>query len=193
MRSLWLTLAILPVLAQSSSQDPIIRVSVDLVQLDATVTDSAGRHVADLRPEDCVILEDGKPQTVTHFSYVAEQLASLAATAPKAPAVQPSKTAAIAPILTPAKPIAATQVRRTIVLIADDLGLSADDIPNTRKAMKAWIDREMEPGDMLSVVTTSGGIGAMEQLTNDRAHAPRGSTRDRLENDQGTSVAWYRP
>ena len=54
-------------------------------------------------------------------------------------------------------------------MIADDLGLSADDIANTRKAMKAWIDREMQPGDMLSVVTTSGGIGAMEQLTNDRA------------------------
>src|SRR5437899_3140567 len=39
---------------QSARQpsDPVIRVTVDLVQVDAVVTDSQGRHVADLKPED---------------------------------------------------------------------------------------------------------------------------------------------
>jgi hypothetical protein len=52
------------------SAGPVIRVTVDLVQVDAVVTDPKGRHVTGLKPEDFQILEDGKPQKITHFSYV---------------------------------------------------------------------------------------------------------------------------
>jgi hypothetical protein len=41
--------------------DAVIHVSVDLVEVDALVTDSKGRHAPDLKPEDFTILEDGKP------------------------------------------------------------------------------------------------------------------------------------
>ena len=54
----------------AQSDGPVIRVTVDLVQVDAVVTDSQGRHVTGLKPEDFQILEDGKPQKITHFSYV---------------------------------------------------------------------------------------------------------------------------
>ncbi|HEU5021137.1 MAG TPA: hypothetical protein VFT60_04580, partial [Bryobacteraceae bacterium] len=50
--------------------DAVIRVSVNLVEVDALVTDSKGRHVPDLKPEDFTILEDGKPQKITQFSFV---------------------------------------------------------------------------------------------------------------------------
>ena len=50
--------------------DAVIRVSVNLVEVDALVTDSKGRHVADLKPEDFTILEDGNPQKITQFAYV---------------------------------------------------------------------------------------------------------------------------
>jgi hypothetical protein len=63
-------LAVIPLLAQTTGQGPVIRVTVDLVQVDAVVTDSQGRHVTGLKPEDFQILEDGKPQKITHFSYV---------------------------------------------------------------------------------------------------------------------------
>jgi len=56
--------------------DPVIRFSPDLVQVDAAVTDSKGRHVADPRPEDFEILEDGKRQTITRFSCVSAASAS---------------------------------------------------------------------------------------------------------------------
>src|SRR5580658_10976860 len=62
-----------PLTPQATSQQsagPVIRVTVDLVQVDAVVTDSQGRHVTGLKPEDFTILEDGKPQKITHFSYV---------------------------------------------------------------------------------------------------------------------------
>jgi hypothetical protein len=48
--------------------------------------------------------------------------------------------------------------------MADDLGLSADDIPNVKKAMKSLVDGQMQAGDLVSIMTTSGGVGAMQQL-----------------------------
>jgi hypothetical protein len=63
-----LCVAAAPILSQT---EPVIRVSVDLVQVDAVVTDARGHHVTNLKPADFLVLEDGKPQKVTGFSNVA--------------------------------------------------------------------------------------------------------------------------
>src|SRR5215472_11329521 len=47
-----------------------VRVSVNLVQVDATVTDSHGNPVSDLTTADFQILLDGKPQKVTSCNFV---------------------------------------------------------------------------------------------------------------------------
>src|SRR5260370_2598500 len=149
------------------SAGPVIRVTVDLVQLDAVATDSQGHHVTDLKPEDFQILEDGKPQVITHFSYVTVTAhpggPRPVNPAPREPPGKPPEA-----IPTPAKGLRPEEVQRTIVLMADDPGLSADDIPNVRKAMKSFVDQQMRRGDLASIMTTSGGMGAMQQLTNDK-------------------------
>jgi VWFA-related protein len=155
-------LAALPLLAQTTGQDRVIRVTVDLVQLDAVVTDSQGRRVTGLKPEDFRILEDGKPQKITHFSYVA----GTAIAGGPAPRKNPGRAPEAIP--PPARALRPEEVRRTIVLMADDLGLSADEIPNVKKAMKSFVDGQMQAGDLVSIMTTSGGTGAMQQLTNDK-------------------------
>jgi Ca-activated chloride channel homolog len=45
-----------------------VRVDVRLVNVVATVTDTRGRSIANLKAEDFVLEEDGKPQAITHFS-----------------------------------------------------------------------------------------------------------------------------
>jgi hypothetical protein len=45
-----------------------LKVDVGLINVIATVTDEAGLYVADLRPEDFIVEEDGKPQTIAHFN-----------------------------------------------------------------------------------------------------------------------------
>ncbi|MDQ3747054.1 MAG: hypothetical protein M3444_22005, partial [Acidobacteriota bacterium] len=52
------------------AEEDVVRVDANLVQLDAVVTDDAGRQVTDLRAEEFEILEDGRPQQITNFSYV---------------------------------------------------------------------------------------------------------------------------
>ncbi len=44
------------------------RSGVDLVNVTATVSDASGRFVPDLRQDDFVVYEDGRPQAVTYFS-----------------------------------------------------------------------------------------------------------------------------
>src|SRR5215475_15644087 len=57
---------------QSFQQNPdnVIRITVNLVQVDAVVTDSHDKPVTNLKKEDFVLLQDGKPQTITYFAYV---------------------------------------------------------------------------------------------------------------------------
>jgi hypothetical protein len=66
---------------------PVIRVSVNLVQIDTTVTDAQGHTVPNLEAKDFEILQDGKPQTITKFSYVAPPKAALRPGTP-APTIQ---------------------------------------------------------------------------------------------------------
>jgi len=189
-----LVLGTAPLTPQQSSEQsagPVIRVTVDLVQVDAVVTDSQGRHVTGLKPEDFQILEDGKPETITHFSYVpGTGIAGGQAPVNPAPRKPSGKTHEATPA--PTKALRPEEVQRTIVLMADDLGLSSDDIPNVRKAMKSFVDRQMQAGDLASIMTTSGGMGAMQQLTSDksRLHA----SIERIHYMPGrTGLTWYAP
>jgi VWFA-related protein len=66
-----LTFAVVGVLFAAAviagAQQPL-RVDVRLVNVQATVTDSAGRYVGGLRAEDFTIEEDGAPQKIVHFT-----------------------------------------------------------------------------------------------------------------------------
>jgi VWFA-related protein len=170
---------------------PVIRVTVDLVQVDAVVTDSQGHHIANLKPEDFEILEDGKPQKITHFSYVPGT-----AVEGRRMLAKPAPTRRIEEARGPRPPVGPAlrqdKVHRTIVMIADDLGLSSDDIPNVRRAMKSFVESQMQPDDLVSIMTSSGGTGALEQPTNDRRQLYACIDRIHWSNAR-TSLTWYEP
>src|SRR5262245_19847458 len=51
-------------------QDTTVRISTQLVQVDATVTDKKGEHVDDLTEDNFELTVDGKKQAVTYFRLV---------------------------------------------------------------------------------------------------------------------------
>ena len=53
-----------------AQQQPTFRGGIELVEVDAIVTDGRGRPVKDLTPADFEILEDGRPQPVSTFAFV---------------------------------------------------------------------------------------------------------------------------
>jgi len=146
-------------------ESPVIRVTVNLVQVDAVVTDSKGRQVTDLKAEDFEITEDGRPQKITNFSYI--RLAP-----PSQPAAAPAPSPLARGAVPPPPPAEATpkreEVRRTIVLVVDDLGLSFESMGEVRHDLKRFVEQQLQPGDLVAIVRTSGGMGALDQFTTDR-------------------------
>ena len=53
--------------ADDVDEGDVVRVDTQLVSVPAVVTDSAGRPLSGLRPENFRIIEDGQPQTIANF------------------------------------------------------------------------------------------------------------------------------
>jgi len=138
--------------------DTVIRINVNLVQMDAVVTDAKGNLVTDLKPSDFEILQDGKSQVITNFSYIS--------TRQGAPAAAPPAPKKGAPPVPPAQ-IKPSDIRRTVALVVDDLGLAFDSIARVRGALEKFVDHEMQPGDLVAIIRTGAGIGALQQFTAD--------------------------
>ena len=153
--------------ALQEASDTVIRINVNLVQVDAVVLDSKDKPVTDLRKEDFVILQDGKPQTITNFTYVNVK-EGIRRTAPvKAAALPKGEKAAPLP---PPPPMAAKGklTGRTVALVVDDLGLSFESIARVRQSLKKYVDREMQPGDTVAVIRTGAGMGSLQQFTTNK-------------------------
>ena len=154
--------AVQPFQQEDPAQLTTIRVSVDLVQVDAIVTNSKDEPVTDLTADDFIILQDGKPQEITHFSFIR----TTAPAPPKKPAVEKGKAKPAPP--PPAMPVKRETVRRTYALLVDDLGLSFESTVRVRESIRKWLDNEMQPNDLVAVMRTGGSVGSLQQFTNDR-------------------------
>ena len=149
-----------------SDDEEVVQITTKLVQLDAIVTDKHGKQVTDLKPEDFEVFEDGKPQKITNFSYVATETPATAA-ATTTPATKPDKNAPPAPPIPPRR-LRPEQVRRAVAIVVDDLQLSASDLVYARRAVRQYVDKYVTPDDLVAVIRTSAGVGALQQFTSDR-------------------------
>jgi VWFA-related protein len=163
---LFICLATLSFFAQKPTQTPkpaddddIVKISTSLIQVDVTVTDKSGKIISDLKPEDFEIYENGKKQEITNFSFIS------AGSRTEQVAVNPNdKTDAPVP---PSK-VRPEQVRRTIALVVDDLTLSFESTHFVRRALRNFVEKQMEDGDLVAIIRTGAGIGALQQFTTDK-------------------------
>lgn len=148
---------------QQQDSDDVVRITANLVQVDAVVTDGEGRIVTDLRPEEIEIREDNRPQKITNFSFVSVE----PSTTTKPNVGNPVSIDKTAPPV-PATILRPEQVRRTIALVVDDLGISFESIGFVQKALRKFVDQQMQPGDLVAIIRTSAGMGALQQFTSDK-------------------------
>ncbi len=145
----------------AGDDNDVVKISTTLVQVDVTVTDRKGNVVKDLKPEDFEIFENGEKQEISNFSFVSANSETV-----QTNTNQTAKDKSSIPLLsTPLKP---EQVRRTIALVVDDLTLSFESTHYVRRALKKFVDEQMQNGDLVAIVRTGGGTGALQQFTSDR-------------------------
>ena len=144
-------------------QEATVRISTQLVQIDATVTDKKGEHVEDLTEDDFELTVDGKKQSITYF-----RLVKLPEPKRPEPAATNSPKPAAPPTSTPMRTIGPEQVARTIAFVVDDLGLSFDSTYYARRAIKKFVDEQMQEGDLVAIIRTGRGLGALQQFTSDK-------------------------
>ncbi len=149
---------------QKSDEDDVVRITTNLVQVDAVITDKNGDIVTDLKADEVQISEDGRQQKITNFSYFA---ADTPAAVTKGRPEKPADVDKNAPPI-PTTRLKREDVRRTIAVVIDDLGLSLESVYFTRRALRKFVDEQMQLGDLVAIVRTSGGMGALQQFTNDK-------------------------
>jgi VWFA-related protein len=159
--------------ASGQPSPPVFRTSADLVTIDAVVTDDDGRHVTGLTRDDFEVTVAGKRQDLEQAIYIK--------TADQPGVLNAARAAATPALASPGGPArsraslalkdtttAPERIARTIALVVDDLGLSFEGTVHARSAVKRYIDTQMQPGDLVAIVRTAGGVGTLQQFTTDR-------------------------
>jgi VWFA-related protein len=152
--------------APGDDDDEVVRITTNLVQVDAVVVDKKGKQVTDLTADDFEIFEDKRPQKLTNFSYVLNETAPPPTPASAAATRKADKTSVPAPAAP--RRLRPEQVRRTMALVVDDLGLSFESTSFVRDALRKFVDEQMQPNDLVAIIRTSAGMGALQQFTSDK-------------------------
>src|SRR5271157_2253921 len=117
--------------------------------VDAMAFGPGGQPVRDLTAGEFAVTEHNQAQKVTSVIYVN------------------AETGAVFPAL-PALALKPDQIHRTLVLVADDLGLSAGGAENVRSTLAQFVERQMTPRDGAGIVRTAAGQGTGQKITADR-------------------------
>lgn len=144
---------------QNKDDDAIIRVNTNIVQIDVTVTDAQGHQVTNLSSDDFEILEDNRSQSITNFSYISNQKENKTPIALKEPPIKEE---------IPPPQLKTTDVRRIVVLVVDDLGLSFESTNNIKDTLKKFITNKINAEDLVGIMLTSRRVNVLPQLTNDK-------------------------
>lgn len=156
-----------PLIAQERPSGYTFHAQSELVLVNVTARDKEGNFVRDLRPEDFTVLEDNKPQHVGSFDIEntevlppanVPQVAVLGSQAPTKPA--PAGTEASASPL---------RDRRLIVLFFDLTSMQPDEIDRAATAAQKYVDQQMAPADLVSVLSLGSSLQVNQDFTADRA------------------------
>ncbi|MBV8857376.1 MAG: VWA domain-containing protein [Acidobacteria bacterium] len=148
--------------AAPSEQEETVRIESALIQTGVSVFDKSGKFVDGLRQEDFELTVEGNPTPVSFFERVAGVPSSSSSSTP-APGRGGAKGAE-----PDAVPLAAA-VGRTVIIFADDLHLSFEDLKRARDIIKHFADKELTEEDTAAVVSSSGRLGFLQQFTDNPA------------------------
>lgn len=161
---------------QTPPAEDVVRITTNLVQVDAVVTDKDGNPIPSLTADDFQVLQDGKQQKIVSLSYVNTEK-------PVQP-VAAKRTEKNAPVAPPARTRPET-ASRLITFVVDDgncfssqLGMMA-----ARQGLEKFINEQMRPNDLVAIYQTRTGSSVWQQFTSDKVQLLRITRK----------IRWYPP
>jgi VWFA-related protein len=128
------------------------------------VFDKNGKFVEGLKREQFELKVDGKVRDISFFEYVkagkVDEEAKLAAARGQARTNTTTNTQQPQTIL--------LDRGRTVYLFVDDIHLSAESTIRMKKLLHRFVDTEIGQNDQAAIVTTTGQLGFLQQLTDNK-------------------------
>jgi VWFA-related protein len=163
--------ALLLLCAALPSQQPsdyVFHSESDLVLVNVTLRDRAGKFVPGLKPEDFTIFEDNKPQTIVTFDVENVDAVPALNVAQAKPLPEPTSGQA-GPAAPAADASAQFKDRRLIVLFFDLSAMEPDEIDHAVSSAENYVDTQMAPADLVSIVSLGSSLLVNQDFTADHA------------------------
>ena len=171
---------------QTTSREPVIKVSTDRVLVNVVVRDKKGAIVRGLKPEDLTVLEDGKPQRLSSFDFEEVDVQPLA---PAESATSPADQPVTEKILTTKSDLPVpVKGKRLIVLLFDFSGMEPEEIERTVNAVMQYLDKQMAAADLVAVTSFSTALRIDQDFTSDRTLLKKAVSRFSTTSGQGYSA-----
>jgi VWFA-related protein len=149
-----------------------LSVNANIVLTNVVVRDKkTGVVVKGLKASDFTVIEDKKPQRVISFDY--QNVDEAAVLAEKTTA---GGKASVADLLERNFAASAAQLKdhRLIVIFFDLSSMQDEDIDRAVDAAQAYVNKQMQPADLVALVSMSTGLLMDEDFTSDKAALLRG-------------------
>ena len=155
--------------AESEPIEPLrIKLSVNEVRLDVVVLDKkTGNPVTDLTAADFEVSQDGKRQNVLSSVYIGNQ----SDVAAKPPASRKDARNLTPPPPLPTVDLEKEDVHRTIIFVVDDISMSFENGYYAKMALRNFVEKQMQPGDMIAILKTGYGSSAIQMFLSDKREA----------------------
>src|SRR5258708_9291443 len=142
---------------KGSDDDDVIKVTSNLVSLDAIVKDKKGKPITDLKPEDFTVSENGAPQKIEFFDSTLTSSNKV---------VQPTTPT----ISTQTKPRNPNGFPRNIIaLVLDGQSTEVANLKHVREGIVKYIRERISDNDSVALFSISGGLRLRQPFTQDKA------------------------
>ena len=171
--ALLLVLVLLCIASPSQQQsDYVFHAESELVLVNVTVRDKSGQFVPGMKPEDFTILEDNKPQKIVSFDVEnvdAVPALDVAQAKPLPEAASGQTSPPVAPADLASEFAAQFKDRRLIVLFFDLSAMEPDEIDRSVTSAERYVDTQMAPADLVSIVSLGSSLLVNQDFTADHA------------------------
>lgn len=151
-----LLVGILFVSVVPAQDDDVVRVKSNLVNIDVIVKDKKGKYVADLKPEDFTVVENGVAQKIEFFDGPLTKTDSSSTTA-----------AAPATTITTITPPTAGP-RNYVALVLDSQTTDLTNLKQVREGTIKYIREKITDNDVVALLSVTNGLQMLQPFTQDK-------------------------